>query len=135
MMSCPPSKLQCTITIDDLDKSKLLYSQLLDTNHSPKFNPAAQSTANLDNFHSAFQHLDNSNPVAINTDEAMAYVNAQLFSNPPANDDFPFANNKATSPPGFCQNLLPDDDKFITAVQRIKTGMASGPFADSPELL
>ena len=133
-MSRPPSKLQRTITVEDLDESELLYSQLLDTDDSPKFNPATQSAANLDNLHSAFQHLDNSHPVAINTDEAMAYVKAQLFPDPPVNDDFPLPNNKATSPPGFRQNLLPDDDKFITAVRRIKTGTASGPFADSPEL-
>jgi hypothetical protein len=135
MMSCPPSKLQCTITIDDLDESELLYSQLLDTNDSPKFNPATQSAANLDNLHSAFQHLDNSHPVAISTDEAMAYAKAQLFPDPLVNDHFPLPNNKATSPPGFCQNLLPHDDKFITAVRQIKTSTASsGPFADSPEL-
>jgi hypothetical protein len=134
MMSRPPSKLQRTITVEDLDESELLYSQLLDTNDSPKFNPATQSAANLDNLHSAFQHLDNSHPVAIKTDEAMAYVKAQLFPDPPVNDEFPLLNNKATSPPGFRQNLLPDDDKFITAVRRIKTGTASGPFADSPEL-
>jgi hypothetical protein len=54
-MSRPPSKLQSTITtVDDLDESKFLYSQLLDTNDSPKFNPATQSAANLDNLHSAF---------------------------------------------------------------------------------
>jgi hypothetical protein len=116
MMSHPPSKLQRTITIDNLDEPELLSSQLLDTDDSPKFNPAAQSTANLDNLHPAFQHLDNSHPVAISTNEAMAYVKAQLFPNPPANDNFPLPNNKATSPPGFRQNLLPDDDKFITAV-------------------
>jgi hypothetical protein len=133
MMSHPPSKLQCTITIDDLDESELLYSQLLDTNDSPKFNPAAQSAANLDNLQSAFQHLDNSHPVAINTNEAVAYVKAQLFPYPLVNDNFPLPNNKATSPPGFHQNILPDD-KFITAVRRIKTGTASGPFADSPVL-
>jgi hypothetical protein len=46
----------------------------------------------------------------------MAYVKAQLFPDPQANDDFPLPNNKTTSPPGFCQNLLPGDDKFITAV-------------------
>jgi hypothetical protein len=135
MMSCPPSKLQeRTITVEDLDKSELLSSQLLDTDDSPKFNPATQSAANLDNLHSAFQHLDNSHPVAINTDEAMAYAKAQLFPDPPVNEDFPLPNKKATSPPGFHQNLLPHDDKFITAVQRIKTGTASGPFADSTEL-
>jgi hypothetical protein len=117
MMSCPPSKLQRTITVDDLDESELLYSQLLDTDDSPKFNPAAQSAANLDNLHSAFQHLDNSHPVAINTDEAMAYIKAQLFPDPLVNDNFPLPNNKATSPPEFYQNLLPDDDKFITAVR------------------
>jgi hypothetical protein len=117
MMSRPPSKLQRTITLEDLDESELLYSQLLDTNDSPKFNPATQSAANLDNLHSAFQHLDNSHPVAINTNEAMAYVKAQLFPDPPINDEFPLPNNKATSPPGFHRNLLPDDDKFITAVR------------------
>jgi hypothetical protein len=70
----------------------------------------------LTNLHSAFQPLDNSHPVAINTDEAMAYIKAQLFPDLLVNDDFPLPNNKATSPPGFHQNLLPDDDKFITAV-------------------
>jgi hypothetical protein len=65
----------------------------------------------------------------------MAYVKAQLFPDPLVNDNFPLPNNKATSPPGFHQNLLPDDDKFITAVRRIRTGTASGPFADSPELI
>jgi hypothetical protein len=94
-----PSKLQHTITIEDLNESELLYSQLLDTDDSPKFNPAAQSAADPDNLHSAFQHLDNSHPVAFYTDdEAMAYVKAQLFPDPPVNDEFPLPNNKATSP-------------------------------------
>jgi hypothetical protein len=49
--------------------------------------------------------------------------------------NFPYPTTKPHhQPPGFHQNLLPDDDKFITAVRQIKTGMASGPFADSPEL-
>ena len=134
MITRPPSKLQRKITVDDLDDSELLYSQLLDANDSPKFNPAAQSAADLDNLHSAFQHLDSSHPVAINTDEAMAYVKSKLFPDPPTNNNFPLPAEKATSPPGFRQNLLPDDDKFILAIRRIKTGTASGPFADSPEL-
>jgi hypothetical protein len=121
MITHPPSKLQRTITVDDLDDSELLYSQLLDA-------------ADLDNLHSAFQHLDSSHPVAINTDEAMAYVKSKLFPDPPTNNNFPLPVEKATSLPGFRQNLLPDDDKFILAVRRIKTGTASGPFADSPEL-
>jgi hypothetical protein len=37
---------------------------------SPKFNPGAKVAADLDNLHSAFQHLDGSHPVAINTDKA-----------------------------------------------------------------
>jgi hypothetical protein len=134
MITRPPSKLQRTITVDDLNDSELLYSQLLDANDSPKFDPAVQSAANLDNLHSAFQHLDSSHPVAINTDKAMAYVKSKLFPDPPTNNNFPLPTEKATSLPGFHQNLLPDDDKFILAVQRIKTGTASGPFADSPEL-
>jgi hypothetical protein len=98
MMSHPPSKLQCTITIDELDESDLLYSQLLDTNDSPKFNPAAQSAANLDNLHSAFQHLYSSHPVAINTNEVIDYVKNQLFPDLPANDDFPLPAEKAMPP-------------------------------------
>jgi hypothetical protein len=89
MITRPPSKLQRTITVDDLDNSELLYSQLLDANDSPKFNPAAQSAADLDNLHSAFQHLDSSHPVAINTDKAMAYVKSKLFPDPPTNNNFP----------------------------------------------
>jgi hypothetical protein len=76
-----------------------------------------KSAADLDNLHSAFQHLDSSHPVAINTDEAMAYVKSKLFPDPPTNNNFPLPTEKATSPPGFHQNLLPDDDKFILAVR------------------
>jgi hypothetical protein len=35
---------------------------------------------------------------------------------------------------GFHQNLLPDNNKFIAAMQQIKSDTVSGPFADSPEL-
>ena len=81
------------ITMNDLDECELLYSQLLDADDSPKFNPGAQVAADLDNLHSAFQHLDGSHPVAINTDEAnsMEYVKNELFLDPPPNDLFPSA--------------------------------------------
>jgi hypothetical protein len=91
---------------NDLDECELLYSQLLDAEDSPKFNPGAQLAADLDNLHSAFQHLDGSHPVAINTDEAMGYVKIELFPDPPPNDLFPLPSQPAMCPPGFHQNLL-----------------------------
>ena len=116
MMSQPSSKLHA-ITMNDLDECELLYSQLLDADDSPKFNPGAQVAADLDNLHSAFQHLDGSHPVAINTDEAMEYVKNELFLDPPPNDLFPLPGQPATCPPGFHQNLLsPDNNKFIAAM-------------------
>jgi hypothetical protein len=92
--------------VNELNECELLYSQLFDAEDSPKFNPGAQLAADLDNLHSAFQHLDGSHPVAINTDEAMEYVKNELFPDPPPNDLFPLPSQPATCPPGFHQNLL-----------------------------
>ena len=117
MMSLPSSKLQCAITVNDLNECELLYSQLLNADDSPKFNPVAQVAADLNNLHSAFQHLDGSHPVAINTDKAMEYVKNELFPDPPPNDLFPLPGQPATCPPGFHQNLLPDNSKLIAAMQ------------------
>jgi hypothetical protein len=89
MMSQPSSKLQCNITVNDLDECELLYSQLLDADDSPKFNPGAQAAADLGNLHSAFQRLHGSHPVTINTDKAMEYMKNELFLDPPTNDLFP----------------------------------------------
>jgi hypothetical protein len=89
MMSQPSSKLQCNITVNDLDECELLYYQLLDADDSPKFNPSAQAAADLDNLHSAFQHLHGSHPVTINTEKAMEYMKNELFLDPPPNDLFP----------------------------------------------
>ncbi len=116
-MSLPPSKLQHAITMNDLNESELLYSQLLNADDSPKFNPVAQVAADLNNLHSAFQHLDGSHPVAINTDKAMEYVKNELFPDSPPNDLFLLPDQPAACPPGFHQNLLPDNSKLIAAMQ------------------
>jgi hypothetical protein len=57
--------------MNDLNERELLHSQLLNADDSPKFNPGVQVAADLNILHSAFQHLDGSHLVAINTDEAM----------------------------------------------------------------
>jgi hypothetical protein len=115
MMSKPSSKLQCTIAVNDLNECELLCSQLLDEDNSPKFNLVAQAAADLDNLQSAFQHLDGSHPVTINTDKAMENVKNKLFPNPPPNDLFPLPGQPATCPPGFHQNLIHDNNKFVIA--------------------
>jgi hypothetical protein len=69
------------ITMNDLDECELLYSQLLNADDSPKFNPGAKVAADLDNLHSAFQHLDGSHPVAINTDEARIECVKKILQN------------------------------------------------------
>jgi hypothetical protein len=110
-------KMCQAITMNDLDECELLYSQLLDADDFPKFNPSAKAAADLDNLDSAFQHLDGSHPVAINTDEpSIEYMRNKLFLDPPPSDLFLLPGQPATCPPGFCQNLLPDDNKFITAM-------------------
>jgi hypothetical protein len=52
------------------------------------------------------------------------YAKNELFPDPPPNDIFPLPGQPATCLPGFHQNLLPDNNKFIAAMPRIKTGTA-----------
>lgn len=93
--------------MNDLNECELLYSQLLYADNSPKFNPGAQLAADLNNLHSAFQHLDGSHPVAINTNEAMEYVKNELFPDPPPNDLFPLPGKPASHMPTWILSKPP----------------------------
>jgi hypothetical protein len=61
--------------MNDLDECELLYSQLLDADNSPKFDSGVQVAADLNKLHSAFQHLNGSHQVAINTDKQSHGIN------------------------------------------------------------
>jgi hypothetical protein len=47
----------------------------------------------------------------------MEYVKNELFPDPPPNDLFLLPDQPAACPPGFHQNLLPDNSKLIAAMQ------------------
>lgn len=119
-MNRPPSKACQSISLDDLDESEILYSQLLDADDSPRYNPAAQAAADRDNLQSAFQQLDHSLPVALNTQGNIDYVTSTLFPSPNPTCPFPplpLPRNRAACPPGFQCNLFPEDDDLLAAIR------------------
>jgi len=135
MMARPRTKPSTHARQADIDEwSDSISFRLLDPDRTPRFNSGAQKAADRDQLHSAFQRLDDSLPIALNTDATVQAVRKKLYPPPCASNPYPAAPSR-THASWPRTRLLPEDTDMLDAIRRIHTGTSSGPFADSTDLL
>jgi len=138
LSSCLPTKLTNQAHPADIDEWNDYTFGLLDRdmaeNLLQRANPGAQKAADRDNLLAAFQHLDHSLPVALNTDATIDAVKEKLY--PKSVTSNPYTKSSSRQKASLPQRqLLPKDEDIIAGLQCIRTGTSAGPFADSVDLL
>ena len=133
MMNQPKQRPSKYARKADVDEWNELTFGAIDQDLATTFNPSAQRAADRDNLQAAFQRLDDSLPVALNTDTTVNAITTKLY--PPRSPTCPYPRNTTRKHASTPIPLLPKDQDLIAAVKKIKTGTSSGPFADSTDLL
>ena len=133
-MSCPHSKPSSQAHQADIDEWNQLFFCPVDDLVFQQFNSGAQCAVDCDNLHAAFQQLDHSLPVAMNTDATIEAIKHKLYPDPISTTDLTKELQchcaKLTH-----QCLLPSDSDLIAALKCVNTGTPPGPFADLTDLL
>jgi len=96
-MSHLPSKPTTHALQADIDEWNELTFGLLDPTITNHYNSGAQKAADRDNLRAAFQCLDHSLPVAMNTDATIRVVTAKLYPPPVAGNPYTKSLSPATA--------------------------------------
>jgi len=100
--SCPPTKPASQARPADIEEWNDNMFGLL--NHDlaedllQRANPGAQKVADRDNLHAAFQWLDHSLPVAMNTDATIEAVKEKLYPKTIASNPYSKSSSRCHSP-------------------------------------